>query len=148
MPAGQAVTLRNSGEDEAAVILVTFPSITFVTPRESLGGHRRGSDPEFTATLPDGTARVVVERVTVPPGSTLPPETAAELSRIGLTAGRFGVTVEGEKLPTLWESGRERVLVAGSWLPHFAPGTRMMLRNADEEPAVLYRVTITPLDRE
>ena len=149
VPAGQAVTLRNSGEDEAAVILVTFPSITFVTPRwDPLAVIAEDPIPNFTATLPDGTARVVVERVTVPPGSTLPPETAAELSRIGLTAGRFGVTVEGEKLPTLWESGRERVLVAGSWLPHFAPGTRMMLRNADEEPAVLYRVTITPLDRE
>jgi hypothetical protein len=97
-------------------------------------------------TFPAGSGRLVLERVTLPPGSALPPQTARPWVWTRVGAGTLGLTLEGEHLPSRWDSGTER-----EFLPHFqqllpavAPGTTMVMRNAGDDPLVLYRVTLVP----
>jgi hypothetical protein len=56
------------------------------------------------------------------------------------------MTLEGEQLPFRWKSGAERTFRRGQYLPALQPGTRMALRNAEDDPLVLYRLTIAPVD--
>jgi hypothetical protein len=94
--------------------------------------------------LPGGSARVVLERLTLPPGSALPAQEASPLVWTEIGEGAVGLTLEGESLPFRWKSGAERTFRGGQYLPVVQPGTRMTLRNADDTPLVLYRLTITP----
>jgi hypothetical protein len=94
--------------------------------------------------LPGGSARVVLERLTLPPGSALPPQEVAPLVWTEIGEGAVGMTLEGERLPFRWKSGAERTFRHGQYLPVLQPGTRVTLRNADDTPLVLYRLTITP----
>jgi hypothetical protein len=55
------------------------------------------------------------------------------------------MTLEGERLPFRWKSGAERTFRYGQYLPALQPGTRMTLRNAADDPLVLYRLTLTPI---
>jgi hypothetical protein len=63
-------------------------------------------------------------------------------------AGALGLTLEGEHLPFRWKSGTERTFRPGQSLPTLQPGTQMTLRNAGDDPLVLYRLTITPRGAE
>src|SRR5215207_6207968 len=58
--------------------------------------------------LPGGSARVVLERLTLPPGSALPPQEVAPLVWTEIGEGAVGMTLEGERLPFRWKSGAER----------------------------------------
>jgi hypothetical protein len=96
--------------------------------------------------FPTGPGRLVLERLTLPPGSALPPETATPWVWTRVGAGVLGLTLEGERLPSDWKSGTER-----EFLPHFqnllpavAPGTTMVMRNTGDDSLVLYRLTVTP----
>ena len=57
----------------------------------------------------------------------------------------MGMTLEGETLPFRWKSGAERTFRSGQYLPALRPGTRMTLRNAEDDPLVLYRLTLMPM---
>ena len=94
--------------------------------------------------LPGGSGRVLLERITLPPGSALPPQEVSPLVWWGITEGRVGITLEGARLPFRWKSGEERKFAGGEILPFLAPGTQMTLRNVEERPVVLYRLTLTP----
>jgi hypothetical protein len=94
--------------------------------------------------LPGGSGRILLERITLPPGSALPPQEVSPLVSWGITEGRVGITLEGERLPFRWKSGEERKFAGGESLPFIAPGTQMTLRNAEERPVVIYRLTLTP----
>ena len=94
--------------------------------------------------LPGGTARLVVEQLTLPPGNALPAQEASPLAWTGVEAGALGLTLEGEHLPFRWKSGAERTFRAGQYLPALQPGTMMTLRNAGDDSLVLDRLTITP----
>jgi sugar lactone lactonase YvrE len=108
--------------------------------------HRRDALIEAVAEdLPGGSSRLVVERVTLSPGSALPPEEASPLVWTSVERGLLGLTLEGEYLPIPWTAGEERASSFAEGLPRVPPGTRMTLRNAGNEPLVLYRMTLMPL---
>ena len=94
--------------------------------------------------LQEGSGRVLLERITLPPGSALPPQEVSPLVWWGITEGRVGITLEGERLPFRWKPGEERKFAGGEILPFLAPGTQMTLRNVEERPVVLYRLKLTP----
>jgi hypothetical protein len=94
--------------------------------------------------LPGGSARLLLERLTLPPGSALPPQEASPFTWTELGEGALGLTLEGEQLPFRWKSGAERTFRHGQYLPALQPGTRMTFRNAGDTPLVLYRLTLTP----
>ena len=96
--------------------------------------------------LPGGPGRLRLERVTVPPEASLPPQTANPWSWTEVGAGTLGLTLVGEHLPSGWPSGTERTFpFGGDYVPQFlAPGTTMQMRNAGETPLVLYRLTLLP----
>jgi hypothetical protein len=143
----QLVEFRAADEDEVVV------SVVYVVP----GGFTVegwASDPmahtmdypiDITAEdLPGGPAHVLLERITLPTGSSLPPQEISPLVAWGIAEGRVGVTLEGERLPFRWKSGEERDFAGGESLPFIAPGTQMTLRNVEERPVVLYRLTLAP----
>ncbi len=96
--------------------------------------------------VPEGSGRVVLEQVTIPPGGTLAPQTANPLMRMEVGSGTLGLTLEGDRLPYHWKSGREQKLpYGGDYFPQLlAPGTTMRMRNAGETPLILYRLTLLP----
>jgi hypothetical protein len=94
--------------------------------------------------LPGGSGRIVLERITLPPGSALPPQEISPLVSWGIAEGRVGITLEGARLPFRWKPGEERTFAGGQSLPFIAPGTQMTLRNGEERPVVLYRLTLSP----
>lgn len=94
--------------------------------------------------LSGGAGRVLVERITLSPGSALPPQEASALVWWGITEGRVGIMLEGERLPFRWKSGEEREFAGGQSFPFIAAGTRMTFRNTEDRPVVLYRLTLTP----
>jgi hypothetical protein len=97
-------------------------------------------------TVPAGSARLVLERLTLPPGSALPPQVASPWVWTRAEAGTLGLTLEGEHLPSGWDSGTEREFPPffQNLLPAVAPGTTMVMRNAGDDPLVLYRLTLAP----
>jgi len=94
--------------------------------------------------LPGGSGHILLERITLPPGGALPPQEVSPPVSWGIAEGRVGITLEGERLPFRWKPGEERKFTGGQSLPFIAPGTHMTLRNVEERPVVLYRLTLTP----
>jgi quercetin dioxygenase-like cupin family protein len=147
VPAGQGVILRNP--DPAVEAELFF---ILITPDYGVGeqhdpAYISADNPiaSFATSLPGGPGRVVLERLTVPPGASLPPEESTGAGRIGIESGRLGLTFEGENLLRGWQPGQEQEFWAQSNLLVFRPGTRMTIRNAGDDTLVLYRVMITPL---
>jgi hypothetical protein len=91
-----------------------------------------------------GEGRVVLERLTLPSGTTLPPEQALPLVWTEVGEGALGLTLEGEDLPFRWDPGEERTFRPGQYLQVIRPGTTMIFRNAGDAPLVLYRLRIVP----
>jgi hypothetical protein len=95
--------------------------------------------------LPGGSGRLVIERLTVPPGSALPPFETRPLVWTDVGAGLAGATLEGGDLPAAWKAGKERLSGPGTLTLVAVPdGTRILLRNAGTDPLVLYRMTLIP----
>lgn len=150
-PTDQEVALRASGSEDATAFIVYIIS----GPRKRLSlFSSESTDPiahsvewlisTSTDTLPGGSARLRLERITLPSGSALPPQEASPLVWTEVGAGALGLTLEGEHLPFRWKTGTERTFRPGQYLPALQPGTRMTFRNAGEDPLVLYRLTLTP----
>ena len=73
--------------------------------------------------LPGGSGRILLERITLPSGSALPAQEVSTLVWWGITEGRVGITLEGERLPFRWKPGEERKFAGGQFLPFITPGT-------------------------
>ena len=78
----------------------------------------------FRAVRPAST----LERLTLPPGSALPPQEAQPWVWTEVGSGVLGLRLEGDKLPFRWKSGAERMFRHGQYLPALPPGTRMTFR--------------------
>jgi mannose-6-phosphate isomerase-like protein (cupin superfamily) len=103
-------------------------------------------DGSFLA-LPGGSGRLVLEQLTLPPGSALPALEARSLDWFEVGEGTLGVTLEGDDVPVGWPAGEERMFRVGTTTAvPIPPGTRMTLRNAGEDPLILYRLTLTLSD--
>jgi hypothetical protein len=154
-PADQEVALRLAGSEDATLFVVyVVPSLI-----ESPGSEKEilfwrhdpvTQHPEFLISsaneaLPGGSGRLVLERMTLPPGSALPPEEAHPFVWTEVGKGALGLTLEGEHLPFRWVSGDERTFRQAQRLPVVPVGTRMTLRNVDDVPLILYRLTLTPM---
>jgi hypothetical protein len=157
--AGDTVTtFRTAGAEEARIFeLYVVPS--FTAPGRGLGEADVDSptwayDPvaytaEYLITaspdgLPGGSSHLILDRLTLPPGSSLPPQGAGPLTWIEVREGVLGLTLEGERLPFRWTSGEERTFRLRQALPITQSGTEMTLRNAGDDPLILYRLTLVP----
>jgi hypothetical protein len=153
-----ATTFRAAGVEEASVFeLSTVPSFTAAgrgLGETSVDVPTWVYDPvaytvEYLITaspdgLPGGPSHLILDRLTLPPGSTLPPQEAGPLIWTEVREGVLGLTLEGERLPFRWTSGEERTFRLRQALPITQPGTQMTLRNAGDDPLVLYRLTLAP----
>ena len=142
VPAGQELVVRSTDQGGATLlhvgVMATYPPVqfdtAFITYRFAITTSGR---------MPAGATRFVLERMTLAPGSSLPPFTLAENQWVGIGEGTVGVTLAGDRLPLYWESGEEREF-APDYFPAVASGTQVTLRNAGDEQLILYRLTITP----
>jgi hypothetical protein len=153
-----AATFRAVGAEEARIFELYFVLSSTATGR-GLGEADVDSptwayDPvvytvEYLITaspdgLPGGPSHLILDRLTFPSGSTLPPQEAGPLTWTEVREGVLGLTLEGERLPFRWTSGEERTFRLRQALPITQPGTTMTLRNASDELLVLYRLTLAP----
>ena len=133
--------------------------VVYVTPRFPGYGANRSwlsGDPLVHASddiisssaddLPGGPGRLILERLTVPQGGSLPQQEASPLVWTEVGSGVLGLTLEGDRLPYGLQSGVERKYFqfGREVLPRPAPGTTMTMRNADDRPLVLYRLSVVP----
>jgi len=146
-PADAEVAFRLTGSDEATLFVVYvvkgFADIGF-WESDPIAHRADFLISTSTDALPEGATRLVLERVTLPPGSALPPQAAAPLVWTEVGEGALGLTLDGEGLPFRWDAGEERTFRPGQYLPPVRPGTTMTMRNAGDAPLVLYRLTLTP----
>jgi hypothetical protein len=143
----QEVVLRATGLEDAVAFLVYLhsgsePRVPFNfavhTSEVLVSGSTHG--------LRGCPCHLVLERLNLPPGRGLPPWEAYRYDWVKVGSGHIGLTLEGERLPARWESGQERTFRQAPSLPIVPTGTRMTLRNAGDDPVVLYRLTLTPHD--
>jgi len=149
------VALRVRGNEEAVVVVVGFqgPDVALCFWTQDPLVHALQVLIYTPADrLPGRSGRLLLERVTLPPGGRLPPYPANPYWWTGVEAGTLGLTLEGQ-VPFLWEAGRERLLGPGQPWPQvpgptanplIPAGTRMLVRNAGDGPLVLYRLTLAP----
>jgi hypothetical protein len=146
----QEVALRATGVETAVVYLVylqTGPDLPF--PRDPVLQTLEVLIDGSTDGLLGCPCRVQLERFTLPPGSALRPVPANRWSWFAIGEGVLGLTLEGERLPYLFKPGEERTFRPGQYLPIDLvpvdqPGTRMTIRNAGDDPLVLFRLTLIP----
>jgi DNA-binding beta-propeller fold protein YncE len=150
-PRNADVTLQAVGSGDAAAVAVIVTSAlvdadAFVTDPVVHGMDRLI---ETSADgLPGGPARLILERITLSPGSDLPAQEARQWVWTEVSSGALGLALDGARLPFRWDPGEERTFRAGQYLPAIQPGTRMTLRNAGDEALVLYRLTLIPESAE
>jgi hypothetical protein len=155
-PADQdrGLSLRVNGPEEAIALVVSLQgpsgSVCFWA-RDPLV-HMDVLIQGPAGALPGGSSRLILERLTLPLGSTLPPYQASPQVWTGVESGVLGLTLAGQT-PFLWESGQERAIRPGQPWPQipYSPenpliigGTEMKLRNAGDDPLVLYRLMLVP----
>jgi hypothetical protein len=138
----QVVTIRVSGVGTATLLRgYVAKSIPMM---DAVGYRYEWLLEGFSAAMPGGSGRLVLERVTLPPGSALPPQEVSSFVWIEPDAGTLGLTLEGDELPFMWTAGEEQTVRGSDVYPTIPTGTRMTLRNAGDEPLVLHRMTLTP----
>jgi hypothetical protein len=146
----QEATFLASGA-EAAVFLRGFVAKQLVSANDvaDLNAHRGVFLIDvFPGGLPGGSGQLRLDRLTLPPGSALPPYEVGQFDWAEAVAGTLGLTLEGPELPPAWTTGEEQVLrgAGGHWFPEseIAAGTRVTVRNAGDDPLILYHLTLTP----
>jgi hypothetical protein len=144
--------LENVGDDVARIVEADVND-ALATSSIDASTNSKFSDPQGYADifvisaatdLTTGSGRVTLERLILPPGTAMAPFAKTQFDWIGVAAGRVGVTLEGERLPFRWDPGEERAFGLFQSLPAIPAGTEMTLRNAGDEPLVLYHLTIAP----
>jgi len=142
----QDVAFRVSGPDEATLLrgLVAESLIPAADGADPVGHRYEFLLESSHFALPGGSGRLVVERLTLPPESALPPQEAGPFVWMEVAEGTLGLTLEGEDLPPGWTTGEEQAARFSIGLPPIPPGTRMSMRNAGDDPLVLYRMTLRP----
>jgi hypothetical protein len=152
----EEVFLQARGAEEASILVVAFQALGFSTGcfwgSNALVHTQQVLILTPAHALPAGLVRLRLERLTVPPGRSLPALEASPLMWTSVGDGVLGMTLQGQ-MPFLWEPGQERTLhPRQAWPqipdpisnPLLSGGTQMTLRNAGEDPLVLYRLTLTP----
>jgi hypothetical protein len=143
--------IENTGSDEAHLVFVEL--IDTVASSGSANANGPFIDGmsgtwdtwiEASPNLPGGAGQVTLQRVTLAPDAALPTYTQSDLDWLGIGGGRLTVRLEGERLPFRWKSGAERTFSAGQIPPVFPVSSQVTLRNASDDPLVLYRLTIVP----
>jgi hypothetical protein len=148
------LALRARGEEDAVAWVVSLHDGADDPFPHDHGPHTRAVFIKYmTSALLTGSGRLVLERLTLPPESTLPPFEVRPLLWMGIGAGAVGVRLEGQT-PAWWESGQERVVRAGHPWPYIpdpvvnplmGEGTQMTLRNGSSTSTlVLYRLSLSP----
>lgn len=143
--AGRDVMIRNRG-DGAVTALRGVANSGFALEEydRAVISKVTALDTEAHPALPPGSSRMVFERITLDPRTTLLLEPASGQDWVDVSTGRLGLTLLGNGLPRNWQSGREREVAADELLPALAPGTRVTLRNVGDEPLVLLRLRVLP----
>jgi len=152
----EEVFLQVRGAKEASILVVGFQELGFSTAcfwgSNALVHSQQVLILSPAHALPAGLVRLRLERLTVPPGSSLPALEVSPFIWTSVGDGVLGMTLQGQ-MPFLWERGQERTLYPRQAWPQIpdpsinpllSGGTQMTLRNAGERPLVLYRLTLTP----
>ena len=159
--AGQTLAVTNPGPDHALVTMVYLDPV----PLSGLGRDLiRTRMVNTHPGLPPGSsftivftyrmeafafkeAAISVERLTMPPGTGLPPDRIDGSAKVGLSRGVIGVTLQARRLPPAWHPNEEQALPFGRAFPILLVETTVTIRNLSTEDAVVYRVTIGPSER-
>jgi len=152
----QEVFFQVRGAEDASILIVAFQTARFGTAcfwgSNPLSHTQQVLILTPAHALPGGSVRLRLERLTVPPGSSLPAHEASPLMWTSVGDGVLGMTLQGQ-MPYLWVPGHERTLYPTQPWPQIPDpiinplvngGTQMTLRNAGDNPLVLYRLTLTP----
>jgi hypothetical protein len=157
---GQEFSFGASGSAEAIAYAVYVSSKFSAEFGHGATRTRLSGDPLVHATdivlssaaddFTGGPVRLVLERLTVPPRTALPPQEAGPLVWTEVGRGTLGLTLHGERVPYGWTSGVEQKVRFGEYAvpQELAPGTTLRMRNAGDDPLVLYRLTLIPSDAE
>lgn len=138
VPAGQTLALHNPGLTEAALLRgVATMGFALSDYDRTLVTKETAFDTEAREALPPGESRLVFERMTVPPGTTLRMETTTGENWFDIVSGHLGLTLAGDTLPPGWVSDRERELAPDEAIPRLVPGTRVWLHNIGDDPLVV-----------
>lgn len=140
----QEVSIHVNGPEEAVVFRGSVAEAWVSASWDAVNHTYEWLIESASGDLPGGAGRLVVERLTLPLGSALPPQEANRLEWTVAASGTLGLTLEGPELPAGWITGEEKPIGLDSLWPEAPAGTRMLLRNAGDEPLVLYRMTLTP----
>jgi hypothetical protein len=145
VPAGRDLRVQNAGAVQATILRGVVAAGFALEEFDRAAITRRVElDTSALEALPPGNTQIDLTRLTIPPGSTLPPEALGGLDWFGVVSGRLGLSLEGTRLPDGWRPGEERVFEAFAPLPLLSPGTRLTFRNAGDQPLILLRLTATP----
>ena len=147
VPLGQELVMWNTGPS-ATSALRGFAEARFVFEAydQSVITRQTALDTEAHEALPPGTSRLVFERLTLGAGTTLVLEPATGQDWLDVASGQLGLTLLGDGLPLSWQSGREREVAADDVLPALVPDTKVTLRNIGDEPLVLLRLRVMPME--
>jgi hypothetical protein len=144
LPADPQAEVAFAGGAKGTTLLEGVVAATRPFVEEEQLKHRYEFLLEFvTFALPGGSGRLVLERLTLPPGNALPAREIGPFEWSDNDGGTPGLTLEGDELPAGWSAGEEQTVQFLSEVT-VAPGTRMTVRNAGDEPLILYRLTLTP----
>ena len=145
--AGQDVDLTNSGDAMTSALRgVAAAGFALEDYDRALISKQTALDTEANEALPPGSSRIVFERLNLVSSTTLLLEPATGQDWLAVSSGDLGLTLLGDGLPLSWQSGREREVATGELLPSLVPGTRVTLRNIGNEPLVLLRLRVLPVD--
>ena len=151
-PIDGVAAFENVGDDVARIVEVDVLDAV-ATSSVDASANSKFSDPQgysesfvisAATDLTTGSGRVTLERLTLPPGTVMAPYAKTPFDWVGIAAGRLGITLEGERLPFRWDPGEERTFGLSQSMPAIPAGTEVTLRNAGDEPLVLYHLRIEP----
>jgi hypothetical protein len=146
VPAGKTLVLRNPGLDETSVLRgVANSGFSLEDYDRNVITKEVALDTEAHESLPPGRSRIVFDRLTIPPGTTMKAEAATGQDWFDIDTGVLGLTLIGDSLPAGWQSGHEQELTVNDPIPLLVPGTSVSMHNIGQDPLVILRLRVIPL---
>jgi len=142
VPAGSVADIRNEGLSTVSLLRgmaatgFSLPTSDGAVSREvafETGAHE---------SLPPGESHVILERLTIPPGTTLKLDSATGQNWFDVVSGELGLTLIGDDPPLGWTSEQERQMAPNEPVPVLVPGTRIWLHNLGDSDLILYALRV------
>ena len=145
VPAGQTLELRNPGLSETSLLRgVANSGFSLEDYNQDVITKEIALDTEAHESLSPGRSRIVFDRLTIPPGTTMQAEAATGQDWFDIDTGVLGLTLIGYALPTGWQSGHEQELTVNDPIPLLVPGTFVSMHNIGKDPLGILRLRVIP----